>query len=351
MKKNILFTFLIAGLISCKSNKISTSNDVNSNVTIIQKFSNTINVKDAKKHLYTLASDEYEGRRTSEKGQKMAAEYLSKQYKKFGIKGIEGTQNYFQIVPIEALINKRRKFEPTNASENVLAFIEGSEKPEEIIIISSHYDHEGIKKGEIYPGADDNASGTTGVLEIAQAFAKAKKAGYGPKRSILFMNFTGEEKGLLGSKYYVANPTYPLKNIVAALNIDMIGRVNKEHENNPNYVYVIGADRLSTELHTINETANKSSVNLDLDYTYNKDSDPNRFYFRSDHYNFAKNGIPIIFYFNGVHEDYHKPTDTADKINYELLVKRAQLVFSTAWELANRTDRLIVDINDDSSSN
>ena len=146
MKKNILFTLLIAGLISCKSNKITTSNDVNSNVTIIQKFSNTINVKDAKKHLYTLASDEYEGRRTSEKGQKMAAEYLSKQYERFGIKGIEGTQNYFQIVPIEALINKRRKFEPTNASENVLAFIEGSEKPEEIIVISSHYDHEGIKR-------------------------------------------------------------------------------------------------------------------------------------------------------------------------------------------------------------
>jgi Zn-dependent M28 family amino/carboxypeptidase len=149
----------------------------------------------------------------------------------------------------------------------------------------------------------------------------------------------------------VANPIYPLENIVAGLNIDMIGRVNKEHKTNPNYVYVIGADRLSTELHTINESANKSSVNLDLDYKYNEDLDPNRFYFRSDHYNFAKNGIPIIFYFNGVHEDYHKPTDTADKINYELLVKRAQLIFTTAWEIANRKDRLVVDIIDDSSSN
>lgn len=351
MNKITPFILLFIVLTSCKSNKNASNNNYSNSNTIIQKFSNTINVKDAKEHLYTLASDEYEGRKTGEKGQKMAAEYLSKQYEKFGIKGIHGTQDYFQNVPAEALINKKRKFESENDSENVLAFIEGSEKPDEIILVSSHYDHEGIKKGEIYHGADDNASGTTAVLEIAQAFANAKEAGYGPKRSILFMNFTGEERGLLGSKYYVANPIYPLENIVAGLNIDMIGRVNKEHENNPNYVYVIGADRLSTELHTINESANKSSVNLDLDYKYNEDLDPNRFYFRSDHYNFAKNGIPIIFYFNGVHEDYHKPTDTADKINYELLVKRAQLVFTTAWEIANRKDRLVVDIIDDSSSN
>ena len=350
MKKITLFAFLIIGLVSCKSNKKTTHNGISSKLTIIQKFSNTINVKDAKKHLYTLASDEYEGRETGKKGQKMAAKYLSKQYEKFGIKGIHGTQNYFQNIPMEALINKTRKFESKYPSENVLAFIEGSEKPDEIVLVSSHYDHEGVKKGEIYHGADDNASGTTAVLEIAQAFAKAKKAGYGPKRSILFMNFTGEERGLLGSKYYIANPIYPLKNIVAGLNIDMVGRVNKEHENDSNYVYVIGSDRLSTELHDINESANKSTVNLELDYTYNEDSDPNRFYFRSDHYNFAKNGIPIIFYFNGVHEDYHKPTDTADKINYKLLVKRAKLVFTTAWEVANRKDRLIVDIIDDSSS-
>ena len=252
MKKITLVTLLFIGLISCKSNKNTTDNDISSNATIIQKFSKTINVKDAKKHLYTLASDEYEGRRTGEKGQKLAAEYLSNQYEKFGIKGIHGTQDYFQNVPIEALVNKKRTFKSKNPSENILAFIKGSEKPDEIILVSSHYDHEGIKKGEIYHGADDNASGTTAVLEIAQAFAKAKKAGYGPKRSLLFMNFTGEERGLLGSKYYVANPIYPLENIVAGLNIDMIGRVNKEHENDSNYVYVIGADRLSTELHNIN---------------------------------------------------------------------------------------------------
>ncbi len=351
MKKIIFFTLLSTLLISCKSSKDTSDSELILKTSNVEKFRKSINTKDAKKHLYILASDEYEGRETSKKGQKMAAEYLANQYKKFGINGINGTDNYFQNVPIEALVNKRRTFIATDPSENVLAFIEGTEIPDEIIVVSSHYDHEGIKKGEVYHGADDNASGTTGVIEIAEAFAKAKKAGYGPKRSLLFMNFTGEERGLLGSKYYVNNPIYPLKNIVAALNIDMIGRIGKEREkDDTNYVYVIGADRLSTELHEINEKANNSSVNLELDYTYNMESDPNRFYFRSDHYNFAKNGIPIIFYFNGVHEDYHKPTDTPDKINYELLVKRTQLIFTTAWELANRKDRIKVDIIDDSSS-
>ena len=172
---------------------------------------------------------------------------------------------------------------------------------------------------------------------------KAKKEGHGPKRSLLFINFTGEEKGLLGSEYFSKNSIYPLENIVAALNIDMIGRIGKDKKGNENYVYVIGADRISTELHDINEVANSTYSNLELDYTYNAADDKNRFYYRSDHYNFAKHNIPIIFYFNGVHADYHKPTDTADKINIELLTKRAQLVFYTAWELANRENRIIVD--------
>lgn len=347
MKKITFFIIITSVLFSCKCNKGTTNISLSFDESIITEFSNSITTSDAKKHVYKLASKEFEGRKTGEKGQKLAAEYLANQYKNFGIKGIYGSENYYQNIPSKALINKKRKFFPTNDSENVLAFIEGTEKPDEIVLVSSHYDHEGIKKGEIYYGADDNASGTSAVLEIAQAFSIAKKAGCGPKRSILFMNFTAEEKGLIGSKYYVANPIYPLKNMVAGLNIDMIGRVNEVHKNSPDYVYIIGADRLSTELHKINEMANKSLINLELDYTYNEESDPNRFYFRSDHYNFAKNGIPIIFYFNGVHKDYHKPTDTPDKINYELLVKRAKLVFTTAWEIANRKDRIIVDIVDD----
>lgn len=229
-------------------------------------------------------------------------------------------------------------------SENVLAFIKGSEKPDEIIVLSAHLDHEGIKDGEIYNGADDDGSGTVAILEIAEAFKMAKDAGHGPKRSILFLHVTGEEKGLLGSSYYTdVNPVFPLENTVANLNIDMIGRIDPKREGERNYVYLIGSDKLSTELHNVSEEVNNKFMNIDLDYTFNDENDPNRFYFRSDHYNFAKNNVPIIFYFNGTHDDYHRATDTPDKIEYDLLENRAKLVFYTAWELANRKDRIIVD--------
>lgn len=230
-------------------------------------------------------------------------------------------------------------------SENVAAFIKGSEKPDEIIVISAHLDHEGIKNGEIYNGADDDGSGTVAVVEIAEAFKTAVKNGHGPKRSILFLHVTGEEKGLLGSRYYTdSDPIFPLANTVADLNIDMIGRTDpKRTEGADNYIYLIGSDKLSTELHDISEEANKTYMNIELDYTFNDDNDPNRFYYRSDHYNFAKNNIPVIFYFNGTHDDYHQPSDTPDKIRYDLLENRTRLVFYTAWELANRENRIIVD--------
>ena len=342
MKKILLSIAILIFFLACKSNKNLTSAELTSNSKIITKFGKTINSSDVKTHIYALASEEFEGRQTGEKGQKLAAKYLINQYKKFGIKGINGTDNYLQNIPIEALNGKSEY-----PSENVIAFIEGTEKPNEILVISSHYDHLGIKSDNTFFGADDNASGTTAVLEIAQAFAKAKKEGYGPKRSVLFINFTGEEKGLLGSKYFSKNPVYPLENMVAGLNIDMIGRIGKERaQDDDNYVYVIGADRLSTELHDINEKANADYIHMTLDYTYNEENDPNRFYFRSDHYNLAKHNIPIIFYFNGTHVDYHKATDTKEKINLDLLTKRAQLVFYTAWEIANREDRLVVDKGD-----
>ena len=230
-------------------------------------------------------------------------------------------------------------------SENVLAYIKGSEKPDEVIVISAHLDHEGIKDGKIYNGADDDGSGTVAILEIAQAFKEAKKAGYGPKRTILFLHVTGEEKGLLGSKYYADyNPIFPLENTVANLNIDMIGRTDpKRTIGTRNYIYLIGSDKLSTELHNISEEANLKYTQMELDYKFNDDNDPNRFYYRSDHYNFAKNNIPVIFYFNGTHDDYHQPSDTPDKIEYDLLETRSRLVFYTAWELANRENRIMVD--------
>jgi Zn-dependent M28 family amino/carboxypeptidase len=228
-------------------------------------------------------------------------------------------------------------------TENVLGYLEGTEKPDELVILTAHYDHIGIQEGKVYNGADDDASGTTAVLEIAEAFVKAKKDGKGPKRSILFMPVTGEEKGLLGSAHYADNPIFPLESTVTNLNIDMIGRVDSIHKDNREFVYLIGSDRISTELHEISEAMNDNYTKLDLDYTYNAEDHPDRIYYRSDHWNFAKNGVPIIFYFNGTHPDYHQHTDTVEKIEFDVLKKRTDLVFYTAWEIANREDRLVID--------
>jgi Zn-dependent M28 family amino/carboxypeptidase len=238
----------------------------------------------------------------------------------------------------------KRGFAPKlNDSENIWAFIEGTEKPQEIIVISAHYDHVGMKNGEVFNGADDDGSGTVALLEIAQAFKKAKNEGNGPKRSILFLHVTGEEHGLHGSRFYSENPLFPIENTVVDINIDMIGRRDTLHPKTNNYVYVIGSDRLSSELHTINEEVNAKYTQLELDYKYNDRKDPERIYFRSDHYNFAKKGIPAIFFFNGIHADYHQSSDTPDKIEYDALAKRTQLAFVLAWELANRPDRIKVD--------
>ncbi len=219
------------------------------------------------------------------------------------------------------------------------------------MVISAHYDHLGIlpdstKGDRVYNGADDDGSGTTGIMEIARAFAKAKKDGHGPRRSILFLSNVGEEEGLLGSGYYTDHPVIPLANTITDLNIDMIGRVGADYIGKPdsaNTVYIIGSSMLSTGLHKANEDANNRYTKLDLDYKYDDPNDPNRFYYRSDHYNFAKHGVPIIFYFNGVHADYHQLGDEVSKINFPLLAKRAQLVFYTAWDLLNADNRPVVD--------
>lgn len=253
------------------------------------------------------------------------------------------TDNKAAFLKTEAMIGVRSDIREIK-SENVVSYIKGSEFPNEYVVISAHLDHVGVDKdGKVFNGADDDGSGTSAVLEIAEAFKKAYDDGQGPRRSVVFLNVTGEEKGLLGSEYYSENPVFPLEQTVVDLNIDMVGRIDPAHKDNRNYVYLIGADKLSTELHKISEIANEKYTHFQLDYTYNDENDPNRFYYRSDHYNFAKHNVPIIFYFNGTHEDYHQVTDTPDKIDYELLERRAQLVFYTAWEIANKDTRLIVD--------
>ncbi len=231
-------------------------------------------------------------------------------------------------------------------SSDVLGFLEGTDLKDQLVVISAHYDHLGKRDSVIYYGADDDGSGTVSVLELAGAFSKAKEAGKGPRRSILFLANSGEEKGLWGSEYYSDHPVYPFSKTTVDLNIDMVGRIdpNRKHGDSTNYVYVVGDDKLSSDLHPISVEQNKKYTKLELDYKFNDPKDPERIFYRSDHFNFARRGVPIIFYFDGIHKDYHQPSDTPDKINYDILQKRAQLVFYTAWEMANRDELLKRDI-------
>lgn len=237
----------------------------------------------------------------------------------------------------------------TLRTENVLGYLEGGDKKDELIVVTAHYDHIGKRsKGDgdrINNGADDDGSGTSAVLALAKTFAQAKKDGHGPRRSMLFMTVAGEEQGLLGSEYYSDHPVFPLDKTVVDLNIDMIGRRDGGHKDSPPYVYVIGSNKLSSALHSLSESVNKKYTNLVFDYTYNDESHPSQLYYRSDHWNFAKKNIPIIFYFDGIHEDYHRPSDEVEKIEFDLLAQRAQCVFYTAWEIANRDERIVPDAN------
>jgi hypothetical protein len=338
--KYLLLSVLTVFVVSCNSAQNSATKKTPAKKMTRVDYANTITAEDLKTHLYIFAGDAMEGRMTGQKGQKLAAEYLRNFYLDEGIASPIEEKNYYQPIPASYF----GRMKDPQGSENVVAFIKGSEKPNEVIVLSAHYDHVGIDKdGNVYNGADDDGSGTVAMLEIAEAFQKAVKDGNGPKRSILFLHVTGEEIGLYGSKYYTENPLFPLENTVCNLNTDMIGRIDPDKADNPNYVYLIGSDKLSQELHDVSESVNKTYINLELDYKFNDENDPNRFYYRSDHYNFAKNNIPVIFYFNGTHADYHKISDTPDKIEYDLMAKRAQLIFQTAWEIANREGRITAD--------
>ncbi len=235
------------------------------------------------------------------------------------------------VIETRALVEER-------TSENVVALLPGADPKlrDEYVLFTAHYDHVGISAvdGAIYHGADDDGSGTSTVLELAEAYSLNPVK---PKRSLVFMTVAGEEKGLLGSSYYADHPLFPLERTIANINMDMVGRTDKKHldANDRNYVYVIGSDKISTELDSLVVLANKESVRLSLDYQYNDDNDPNQFYRRSDHYNFARKGIPIVFFFTGVHEDYHRPTDTVEKIVFDNMMAIGKLAYVTGWKVAH----------------
>jgi len=326
---------LIVTSFSCQSKKGS------SNKKDVVYYLETLSENSLRKHLTIIAHDSLEGRETGSDGMKKAAKYITDFYKSNGIKAPATNPDYLQFIPSEYFTRPNRKRYPD--CNNLIAIIEGSDKADEYVVISAHHDHVGVQEGEVMNGADDNGSGTVALLEIAEALQKAKNEGNGPRRTVVILHVTGEEHGLNGSRFYVENPIYPLEKTIANVNIDMIGRRANDRLNDDNYLYVIGSDRLSTDLHKISDGANQKYIGLNLDYKYNDPNDKNRFYFRSDHYNFAKNGIPAMFYFNGVHDDYHKSTDTVDKIDFPQYLKRTRLAFAVVWELANVENRPVVD--------
>ncbi len=291
-----------------------------------------IDTQSIKSHLEFLSHDWLEGRESGEKGQFIAGLYLKSQLQALGYEPIfqdsVHQKSFFQHFTF-GKINPRKSF-------NVAGILKGTELAHEYIVLSAHYDHLGLGKNGVYNGADDNASGTSTLLEIARIFAKLKKEGYPPKRSIIFLFFSAEEKGLLGSEFFTDNPPVNLQNIITNLNVDMVGRVDEKHQKiqEKNYVYIIGSNFISDDLHELNEKINREYVNIALDYSYNSKIDKLRLYYRSDHYNFAKNNIPVIFYFSGLHDDYHQVTDTSDKIMYDKTLKIAQLIFGNAFYLA-----------------
>lgn len=262
------------------------------------------------------------------------------------------------IEPFDFSLGKKVSFTigvktKTEYTQNVVAVMEGSDPTlkSEYVAIGAHYDHVGIgtpvNGDAIYNGADDDGSGTVSVMAMAEAFSQGPR----PRRSILFIWHAGEERGLWGSRYFTLNPTVPIDKIVADLNIDMIGRCKKAGDSDPqksdmpepNEVFLIGPKVMSTELFELSESVNRAFLNLKFNYRYDDVKEPNQYFFRSDHFNYARKGIPIIFYMDGDHPDYHKPSDSIEKIDFDYMERVARTIFATAWELANRDKRPRVD--------
>jgi hypothetical protein len=335
-----------------------------------QSLNSRIAVSDSvlRKHVYTLASDSLLGRKTGTIGQRKAAAYCLYAMRTchlFAPFLIDSTRlSYRQTFPVTIntvsihgqvaglysdhtyittdkqaeLINRpmsRRDSSRALFGINVGGMLPGTDLKREVIVLSAHYDHLGASGGRIFHGADDNASGTAAVLGVAAVFDSLAQLGIRSSRTVLFMLFSGEEDGLLGSAYFINHPPVDLNRIVCGLNVDMIGRVDAAHRNNPDYCYVI-TNNQGNELKQVIEAVNAQTVGFQLNQGgYDAIGDPDSHFRRSDQYNFALAGIPAVLFTNGEHKDYHRPTDTAKKIQYDVLQKRATLLFQVAWALAN----------------
>jgi Zn-dependent M28 family amino/carboxypeptidase len=328
-----------------------------------------VSADNLKQHVFALASDRFQGRKTGTDGQLQAATYCTQAFRRshlsapFRLDSVAGSfrQTFAFTATQVALYGGTRSYgsrastyqrnelaplpqtaddsSRTLFGQNVGGLIIGTDLKQEVVVISAHYDHLGAEGKRIFYGADDNASGTATVLGVSAVFDSLRQVGIRSRRSILFVLFSGEESGLLGSSYFIYNSPLPLSQLVCDLNVDMVGRVDDAHRKKPNYCYLL-TNKEGQKLQRVAENSNAQSVNLAINEGgYDTVNDPEQYFSRSDHYNFARNNIPALFFTNGTHIDYHKLTDTADRINYEVLAKRATLVFQTAWTLANQNEK------------
>ena len=381
MKKNLLALVLALSFIFPSFTAAQTATKAKSPARVAAE---TITAAQLMDYLYFIASDEMEGRDTPSRGLDLTAKFIAMQLSRWGFKPAGDNGTFFQRIALKRSpaptaspsptpgqqqrhvrpfsFNIAEKYNPATMTEtdyaftqNVVAIWEGSDAvlKNEYVAIGAHYDHVGMNQNapgadKIWNGADDDGSGTTGVLAIAESLAKASKR---PKRSILFVWHAGEEKGLWGSQYFATYPTVELKNVIAQLNIDMIGRSRKADDTNPrnkdlsgeNEIYVIGSNMMSTELGNVTSSVNKAYLNMNYNFKYDDPKDPNRFFFRSDHFHYAAKGIPIVFWFSGVHEDYHQPGDHPEKIDYQKMEKVTRTIFLTMRELGDLKQRPAVD--------
>lgn len=318
-----------------------------------------------RQHVFALADDSLQGRETGMKGQLKAAYYCIKQLRYhhlFAAFRLDSTRASFRqtfpftVTEVSVFGGPRVYGSPTYRKhelaslplthkdsnqvlygDNIGGLLIGTDLKKEVVVVSAHYDHLGHSGKTVFHGADDNASGTASVLSVAAVFDSLVQQGIRPRRSILFVLFSGEEGGLLGSNYFVHNCPLPISQLVCDLNIDMVGRMDNFRHKQPDYCYLL-TNKQESSFRKLVEKANKQSVNLAINQEgYDTKTDPDQHFYRSDHYNFAKGGIPAFFFTSGVHSDYHKPSDTADKIDYTALQKRATLVFQTAWLIANES--------------
>ncbi len=288
-----------------------------------------IDTADLRDHLAVLADDSLQGRRSGTPGADRAAAYLAARLAGLGVEPAGDGTSFLQRFSLPGMTA-----ETADSTQNVVGVVRGAD-PElapEFVALGAHYDHLGVGLAvagdSIYNGADDDGSGTVALLEVAQAFARGPR----PRRSVLFVFHGGEEEGLLGSFYFTLRPTVPRDSIVAQLNVDMVGR------NAPDSLAVIGAGRISSALDSI-VRRQAGDEGLGLDWSYDAPDHPERLYYRSDHYNYAQYGIPVAFFFAGLHPDYHMPSDEIDKIEFGKVERAARLLYRVAWEVANRPER------------